>query len=382
MKFFRILRALLYVVAIGAVVFAALHYNDIPINIRIGNWHATPSLAAAIAGLALLYCMTALALKILHTTLSAPLIFNRWLGRQATVSRHQLLVDGVRAWVRGDYARALKMFQRLSKDTAQDEVYAWLAAEAAKQAGNRKQHNQLLHGIANRDNAADRSIVAAAKAQIARDDSRLHDALEILSAAGAPDSSPLLAKMYLHIARECEKWERALAAAYRLREWSPTFKYQKAVADIIQRGLHSVTDKEQLQAFWKNHVRADEQKQPPLLADYIHALHRCGDEATITKTLERAAKNASESPEILSAIATLGSRDMCKTAFAAVRSPEEAAFLPAMAQLAMRLELWGQARRYYQMAAALRPDPAYTAALAKIEEKIHVGEDTSNSVAA
>ena len=144
--------------------------------------------------------------------------------------------------------------------------------------------------------------------------------------------------------------------------------------------MKNIGDGEELNRFWKNSVRADEQKQPPLLAEYICALQKAGDKKSAMEALERAAKFAGQSAEILSLVAAMGSDKMCEAALASAQKNEtDADFLAATAMLAERLRLWGRARRCYQMANALRPDSRNAKALADLEQKM---ESDSAAVAA
>ena len=376
MNSFRWIKYALLAAAVAAMVAAADLYLDAPMHFQYGEWRASPSAAAALALLALALLALHLVMRIVFFVLFLPSHLGEWRRRRAERERGELSADGLRALALGDHKQALKYFSRLADKEDGGGACAWLALLSAEKIDSPKKRGALLERAA----ASGGDIAAAAKAMRASEDGRLSEAFDVLAAAGAPDGSPLLAKMYLDIARRSEKWSQALAAAYALREQTPTSKWKKAVADIAALGLKNIGDGEELIRFWKNSVRADEQKQPPLLAEYICALQKAGDKKSAMEALERAAKFAGQSAEILSLVAAMGSDKMCEAALASAQKNEtDADFLAATAMLAERLRLWGRARRCYQMANALRPDPRNAKALADLEQKM---ESDSAAVAA
>ena len=229
-------------------------------------------------------------------------------------------------------------------------------ARREKSGGGRDEWLRLAAATAGAD------IAAAAKAEIADAGGRDGEAFHILGEAGAPRGSPLLAKMYLRLARRREQWPQALAAAYRLRDDGRARKWEEAASDIAAAALKNIGDSAALRSFWKNNIAAEDQKKPPLLAEYIGALHRLGDEDALAEALERAVKTAARSPVILSAVAAMGSEKICETAFAAAQksgddknNPE---YLRAAAMLAGAPETLGAGAAVLSNGAVAAPRPA------------------------
>ncbi|MGU9951332.1 MAG: heme biosynthesis protein HemY [Gammaproteobacteria bacterium WSBS_2016_MAG_OTU1] len=375
MNTFRWIKNILFVAAVAALIAAANVYLDQPLYIRYGVWEIAPTAAVATATAVLIVIVLYLILRLLSFLLFLPTHIASWRQQRQQRGKNELLTDGIRSLVFGNHKNALKYFSKLSENKDESaNCYTWLAALSAEKIGDNKKRHELLQLAS----ASGEDIAAAAKAQLACEENHINEAFNILAAAGAPQSSPLLAKMYLNIASQCGKWAQALDAAYYMREKSPVDKWKQSVLDIACKGLKKINDTEQLSIFWKNSIRSEEQKQPLLLAEYIYALSRLGNDKLATENMERVEKITDKPPEILSLIAAIGTEKMCESAFTSAQTKEQltnAPFLSAMALLAERLQLWGKARRYYQMANALRPDPRHVKALVELEQKIKVGDD-------
>ncbi|MGI9306742.1 MAG: heme biosynthesis HemY N-terminal domain-containing protein [Gammaproteobacteria bacterium] len=365
MKIFR----WLLVLSAAAAVAALDWYLEEALHVQYGEWrYSFSAFRAALAVVALVAALQ-IAFKLLGAVFFFPSRLSHWRRERASKQRREFLEAGVRAQALGDDKQALKSFSSLSAAGDAEGVYAWLAARAAEELGDLPKRDEWLRRAAT-DSSAD--IAAAAKARLACEDNRMSEAFNILSAAGAPSGSPLLARIYLDIAQRRGQWPQALAAAYRLRPSVRPPERTAAAADIIRAGLSQTGELAALKEFWKG-VSAEDQKTPALLAEYLYALHRLGDGKAAADALERAVKTAPGAPEILAAAAAFGGQNICENIFAGGqnraddKNPE---YLSAMGALAARLELWGKARRYYQMANSLRPDPRAAKALAAVEEKM------------
>ena len=371
MNILRWIKNTLLIVAVAAAVIAAHVYLDKPLYIGYGEWQASPTpllaLAALLAGVAVL----ALGFKLLSLILFFPSHLKRWRRGKKMTNRQEMLTEGGRTLALGDYQRALKLFGQLSKQSDPDGVFAWLAARAAAKTGDGDKHRMWLRRAAESKHA---DIAAAAKAKMALDGKRFMEAFDILEDASAPYGSPLLAKMYLDAARRCEKWPQAIAAAYRLQSVAYAEKWNKVADKIAISGLRKIDDIKELNSFWKNNLSVAGRKSPALMVEYIYALRRLNMIKDAEEVLERAIKSNADSSEILSIVAAMSNDKTCEEVFLAGQKNEDrnndTEYLSAMALLAERLQLWGKARRYYQMAHSLRPDSRYEKALAELEIKM------------
>ncbi len=373
MKIFR----WLFAAALAAAVAALDWYLDKPLHLQYGAWRE--SFSALRVLMALVICIVALQLflKLCAVVLFFPSHLARWRRGRGEKSKYEAMAEGVRALATDDHKQAFKSFSRLAADDAKG-VYAWLAARAAGALGDSEKRGEWLRRAA--ANSAE-DIAAAAKAQLAQEENRLGEAFDILSTAGAPYGSPLLANIYLDIARKRRRWPQALAAAYRLQTQAGA--QTKPADEIARAGLAEIGELEALKDFWKTNVAAEDRKKPALLAAYVYALHRLGGKEA-EETLERALKSAAGAPEIIAAAADLGGQAMREDAFARGEKNADnknAEYLSAMGALAGRLGLWGRARRYYQMANALHPEPRHAKELSELEEQMRAeAEDKSGFV--
>ena len=378
MNIFRWIKNALLLAAIVAIVVASHVYLDERLIVEYGGWRAAPKASVAVAAAIFAYLLWSLLVRLLSPLFSLPSRLAKWRKTRAEQSRRETLEQGVSALARDDHKLTFRAFSQLAEKSDADGACAWLAAAAAEKSGDRAARDLWLRRASD-SSAAD--IAAAAKAELAAADGRDEESFRILSDAGAPGGSPLLAKMYLRAARRREKWPQALAAAYRLQDGENISGEESAARNIAETALQKTDDIESLRGFWKNNVAAADQKHAPLLAGYIRALHRLGDDKTLAETLERAVKTAADSPSVLFAAAEIGAEKTCETAFAAAEKREDKSdpdYLRATAMLAERLKLWGRAKRYYQMANSLRPDPRNIRALDEVANKIRETESADN----
>lgn len=379
MNLFRWIKHTLIIAVLAAIIGASHLYLDQPLHLQYGEWQASPSVVVAAAAVIVAVVLLALALKLLSLVLFFPMHMVKWNKERARKNRAANLEAGARALVLDDYRQALKVFSQLAGQSDPDGVCAWLAAEAAEKSGDSGKREQWL-----RRAAADASedVAAAAKATLAADESRDSEAFLILTEAGAPYGSPLLARMYLETALRLGKWSQAIAAAYRLRDHARAQKWQKAAGEIAETALKNIADIESLHEFWKNNLSSEDRKNPALESEYIYALHRLGNKSAMSDALERAVKTSPGSAAMLKAAAALGSDKLCESAFAAAQKNEnknDDANLQAIAMLAERLKLWGRARKYYQMANSLRPDPRNITALEELDAKMKSDQERAAS---
>ena len=373
MKIFR----WFFAAALAAAVIALDWYLDKPLHLQYGAWRESFSALRMVMALFIFIIALQLLLKLCAAVLFFPSRVARWRRARDQKSKYDSMAEGVRALAVEDNKQALKSFSHLAGGDSKG-AYAWLAARAAESLGDSAKRDEWLRRAA-ADSSED--IAAAAKARLARAENRLSEAFNILSAAGAPYGSPLLANIYLDIARRRRQWPQALAAAYRMQAHANSPERTKIADEIARTGLAEIAELEPLKDFWKTNVSAEDRKKPALLAEYIFALHRLGDGKGASESLERASKTAAHAPEIISAIAALGGQEMRENAFARGQKnadDKNTEYLAAMGVLAERLGLWGKARRYYQMANALRPEPRHTKALAELEEKMQTESENKD----
>lgn len=375
----KIFRWFLIAVLAGAII-ALDWYLDKPLHLQYGAWRESFSALRVVMSLVIFVIALQLFIKLCAAVLFMPSRVSRWRRAREEKRMRDSLAEGVRALAVEDNKQAFKSFSHLAQNDSSG-AFSWLAARAAEKQGDRAKRDEWLRR-ASVDSSKD--IAAAAKAKLAREENRLSEAFSILSAAGAPYGSPLLANIYLEIARQRKQWPQALAAAYRLMAHGNSPAQTKIAGEIARGGLAEIAELDALRDFWKTNISDEDRKKPALVAEYIYALERLGDGKGAREYLERAAKAAAAAPAIIAAVADLGGQELRENAFtrgqknADEKNPD---YLAAMGALAERLELWGKARRYYQMANALRPERRYVQALAELEEKMQTENANTENAA-
>lgn len=383
-------------VAAAAVLIGAHVYLSDPLTIEYGEWRAAPplslALAAALLGLAALW----LALRILGALFSLPTLLAGWRGRAAGKKRDKLVADGLRAVGLRDAKAALRNFAALAQNEADPAAPAGalLAAKAAHERGETERRDNWLRAAAA---AGDLQAAAFAGALLARNGGELDAAAAILQRADALKGPPALRRLLLEIAAEKGEWQLALTAAYKEADDFPRRAKthdrpggrggrREMPRDIIRRLLaDDAADAATLRTFWKEQVRSAERADPELLAAHILALKARGDPAE--HELDAAVKARADAPEILEAVVLAGDPKRCEAALKRAedlpqKRRETAPMLRAMAELAARLKLWGKARRYYQMAQAVAPDPRNLRAMAELAETLARARDDDDRAAA
>ena len=357
-------------VAVAAVLIVAHVYLGEPVTVAYGEWKATPplslALAAALLGLALLW----LALKILGTIFFLPQHLAAWRGQSAGKKRSRAAADGMRALGLRDSKAALRSFASLAQNESDPAAPAGalLAAKAADERGETERRDGWLRAAAG---GGDAQISALARALLARTKGDLEEALEVLKKAESLKGPPALRRLTQEIAAEKGDWVLALTAAYKEADEFPK-KGKDAPREIIRRQLaDDSANADSLRGFWKDQVRTAERGDPALLAAHILALKARGDSAE--EELDSAVKARGDSAEVLGAVVVAGDARRCEAALKRAEGlpaarRESGEMLRAMAKLAGRLKLWGKARRYYQMAQAVSPDPHNLRAMAEMAE--------------
>ena len=368
----------IFLVAVAAAValIGAHVYLSEPIVVEYGEWRAEPPLSLALAAALLALAALWLALKILGTVLFLPEHWTRWRGRSAGKKRDKIVADGLRAAGLRDSKLALRSFAALAQNESDPAAAAGalLAAKAADERGESGRRDDWLRAAMDGN---DPQIAALAHAMLARskgEDRELDRALDVLQKADALKGPPALRRLLLEIAAEKRDWNLALTAAYKEAEEFPRRRAAHSPPEIIRRQLaDDSADAAALRTFWKDKVRAGERNDAGLLAAHILALKSRGDSAE--EELDGAVKTRGDASQVLEAVVLAGDAKRCEAALKRAEGlpsskRESGEMLRAMAELAARLNLWGKARRYYQMSQAVLPDPRNLRAMADMAEKL------------
>ncbi|WOV91015.1 MAG: heme biosynthesis HemY N-terminal domain-containing protein [Candidatus Zeuxoniibacter abyssi] len=356
-----------FIILVAVLIGVSQLYLTDPVLIRYGQWQAEPGVAVATV-LAVVISLVVL-FKIVAKIILLPLNFAHWRRQSAAKKHHQTLLTALRALILGDEKKALKIFSRLTEEKNDDPgVYGMLAAEAAKGVGDKGRHKRLLQRAAV---STDTAIAALANATLTRQEGRFTEAVNTLNTADDVSNNSAIIKLRLEINRELRHWRQALADVYQLRDMFPDRSWEADIGRIIGEQIKAATNTEELSVFWKKNVQ--DKDKAALTADYAFALYRLGDEKHASEVLAKTLKTGVSTPPFLAAIAAVGDKRSCEEALANNQKrgaeTKDENILSALAALSERLELWGKARRYYQMANALRPNHRYVQALAELERK-------------
>lgn len=358
-----------FIILVAVLIGVSQLYLTDPVLIRYGQWQAEPPAGVAVATVLAVVISLVVLFKIVAKIILLPLNFAHWRRQSAAKKHHQTLLTALRALILGDEKKALKIFSRLTEEKNDDPgVYGMLAAEAAKGVGDKGRHKRLLQRAAV---STDTAIAALANATLTRQEGRFTEAINTLNTADDVSNNSAIIKLRLEINRELRHWRQALADVYQLRDMFPDRSWEADIGRIIGEQIKAATNTEELSVFWKKNVQ--DKDKAALTADYAFALYRLGDEKHASEVLAKTLKTGVSTPPFLAAIAAVGDKRSCEEALANNQKrgaeTKDENILSALAALSERLELWGKARRYYQMANALRPNHRYVQALAELERK-------------
>lgn len=347
----RILLALLaLLLLVLAAALAAVFYWGEPVYVRYGEWSAAPPMWLAVGAFLLGGLLFLLGGRVLLALVFLPAVIARWRRERRATQVAELRRMTMKWAVYGNRRNMLKYLGQLAEE---DEAACFRAAMVAEELGDARAQEKYLRRAAA---AGDAVIAAAAKAKLCMRENRLTEASGVLVAAGAPREAALLAQLAYEAAMGRGDAPAALAAALALRDELPAV-YAVRVDEAVAYGLERGADAAAVKSFWRETVPAGERKRPALLALWVEALWRCGDEKAAGEALAAAARQFPRDLAVLRAAIRMGGREVRETLFRAnekhAEGADDALFLQLMAELAESLELSGKARRYEQMRAAL-----------------------------
>ena len=351
------MRYLIYLMILVALVVAATLaaqvYLSEPLTIQYRGWVAAPplvlALGATLLGLLLLFFL----LRLFIALIFLPLTVSRWRNRRRGQKELQLRKDILRESVYENQRAQTKLLAELA---ATDAAAAWRAAQVAEESGDTKNVKNYLQLA---ESGGDTVIRTAAIAKRCMREQRLSEADTVLTAAGAPSGATLLVKLYYDLCLLRADWRGAMAAAIKLRSESAQL-YGNYVETALQRFLQQAKNAAEVADLWKNAVTPVDKKEPALVAKYLTALWRLGNEKAATEELTTALKQHPKHIAILQAVVRFGSPAQQETAFLANEKAADnanvvdAERLQLLTELAEQLQLPGKVRQYSQMLSALR----------------------------
>lgn len=312
--------------------------------------------------LVLCFALVYLVVRLLVTAIELPGRVARFRAARRRESAHGALVDALREFFAGRYARAEKGVNRAVALGEPADLGAVVAAHAAHELRAPDRRDRYLDQLAN-DPAKPDAAKAVSMAQMLLEERRPGDALAAL--ALLPKKHTAALRLELRARQRIGQWELAPALIDQL-EKRRVFSAEQAAAErrhAWRQLIERQSDVAGLVETWKRvpeRYRRDTAVARAAAAAFI-ALDRCAEaEAVIERSLE-----AEWDSGLVKLYAECGAADSLRQIERAERwlleHREDGTLLLALGRLCAQQQLWGKAQSYLE--ASISVEPTYSAHL-------------------
>lgn len=368
------MRAVFWIMAIAALaagLVAAARYNTGYALVVLPPYRLEISLnllfALAVVGFALGY----LAVRAVSGTLRLPRRVQEYRAARRRDQAHAALIETVREFFAGRYARAEKAAGRCIAFGEHAGLATAFAARAAHELRAFERRDDYLSQAAKLASEDDTVRIVTA-AELLLEERRFHEALGVLGALPRKHTAAL--RLELKAQQLARNWEQVLALVEQLEKRGV---YDAEHAEQIRRYAQAerigrqATDLHALDDVWQK-IPQRQKRDPRVAAAAARSFLVCSNSGQAQRIIEDGLDTAWDSELIaLYAECTDGAVAAIERAEAWLKQhPEDAALLLTLGRLCARQALWGKAQSYLE--ASLSLEPAYPAhlALAQLHEKL------------
>tara|TARA_B110000858_G_scaffold198538_1_gene266496 strand:- start:14928 stop:16187 length:1260 start_codon:yes stop_codon:yes gene_type:complete len=359
----------LYLFSLFAIVLALLAslYLGFPgdpgyLLIAFGNYTFETSLFALLVAVIVLYLFIKLILIVFRWINPWQLIrFGRNYKEQLRANSRSKTIEGLLYFTRGSWGSSYKLLKKGMRDSDACIVNYLAAAYAAHQQGDKEAWMNCLETAENKYPAA-RSTINSLRAQLLFKSNQLEQCVALLQqmkASSLNDASllQLLKEVYLNLS----DWEQ-------LEKLLPALEKNSVIDDeeaelirvrIFMENLYAISNRRadfsdveiaaQLETAWKKGAASYKQDER-IVKHYAEILFKLDQIEQAAKVIE-VALNKSWSDELVKRYGDLDFGASDRQLLIAERwiksRPGSASLLVALGRLAMRNELWGKAREYF-----------------------------------
>lgn len=368
------MRALFWVVAIAALaagVVAAARYNAGYALFVLPPYRLEVSLnllfALAVAGFALGY----LALRATSATLSLPRKVQEYRAARRRDQAHAALIETVREFFAGRYARAEKAAGRciaLGEHAGLAATFAARAAHELRAFERRDDYLSQAARLASEDDAV--RIVTAA--ELLLDQRRAQEALGVLGALPRKHTAAL--RLEFKAQQLARNWEQVLALVDQLEKRGV---YDAEHAEQIRRYAQAErierqgADPHALDEIWQR-IPQRQRRDPKVALAAARSFIACGKSGQAQRIIEDSLDTAWDSELVaLYAECAEGAVTAIERAEIWLRQhPGDAALLLTLGRLCAHQALWGKAQSYLEASLSLEPGYPAHLFLAQLHEKL------------
>lgn len=299
-------------------------------------------------------------------------VVNPWSRRNRARRAQQAARRGLLELAAGRWSHALRLLRHAAAQGQQPLVASLAAARAASELGEHAMADQLLEQ-ARQDDPKAEVAVALVQAQLLSERGDARGALTSLQRVRERHPRhPRALRQQQQLYLQLEDWPA-------LCELLPELRRQKLLSEEVLQELERRARSarleraageglEALQQAWQQLPQAQRQV-PALVACYADHLHRLGAEAEAEELLRVALKRQFD--ERLAYLYGLvqgadPARQLASAEAWLKANPEHAGLLLSLGRLALRNQLWGKARDYFERSLRLERSPESCAELARL----------------
>ena len=295
------------------------------------------------------------AVRLIARTLRLPSEVKAYRERRRVDRAYRMLVEALRAYFEGRYARAEKAAGEVLETREFEGIAAIIAARSANELRAPERRDRYLSRAAYyRDE--DQSMRAVTQAELALQE---RDHRQALAALGSlPHKHVAALRLELKAVQQSRTWDRYLAIldllahANAIDESHAEELRRHAIAQNLTRKSR---DAEELAAYWKR-LERDERRDPVIAAAGVRAFAELGNNAEIPAIIE-ASLEAGWDSGLVALYGEAPGRDVVRQIEQAerwlVQHPADATLLLTLGKLCVRQQLWGKARSYFEAGLSL-----------------------------
>lgn len=369
----RLFIAVLATLLLAAVLAAAIAYDPGYVLIAFGNYTLETTVWVGVALLLVILLAMYGAILILHRGVRQGSIFSRWRNNWNERRGRQLTQRGLLAYLEGNFERARVVLDRGANRTEAPSINYLLAARASAAHGEYKMAEMYLLRAQRSDDDTDFAVaVTAAELQLRQ--GKLQEALAALTRLrNQATKHPYVLKLLQDVYTNLRDWEKVIELLPQLRK--AKLISREASNDIEARAIAAWFDDsakqkqiEKMRARWQTLPRAIERDER-VFAAYTRGLIElgAGEEAEI---LLRNFLKRHWNAELIELYSRAEGNDVSRQFSQAEQWLREhgssAALLLCLGRLAVRNQLWGKARDYFEQSLQLENKPETCVELARL----------------
>ncbi len=369
----RLFIAVLATLLLAAVLAAAIAYDPGYVLIAFGNYTLETTVWVAVALLLVILLAMYGAILILHRSVRQGSIFSRWRNNWSERRGRQLTQRGLLAYLEGNFERARVVLDRGAHRTEVPAINYLLAARASAAHGEYKMAELYLLRAQRSDDGTDFAVaVTAAELQLRQ--GKWQEALAALTRLrNQATKHPYVLKLLQDVYTSLRDWENVIDLLPQLRK--AKLVSREASNDIEARAIAAWFDDaakqkqiEKMRARWQSLPRALE-RDARVIAAYTRGLIELGggEEAEI---LLRNFLRRHWSDELIELYSRAEGSDASRQFSHAENWLREhgssATLLLCLGRLAVRNQLWGKARDYFEQSLQHENKPETCVELARL----------------